>query len=125
MSKSAKRVEGRRAASTGQLWLRLPGLVRDALYETVIGAGLAFVDEVLEAERVALYGELYAHLVDREASRAGHDNEAATQFKQRSGHHPQVGPTDFSHIGGHFSAALGGICGALAPGRHARSPLAT
>ena len=42
------------------------------LYETVIGAGLACVDEVLEAERVALCGERYAHLVDPEASRAGH-----------------------------------------------------
>ena len=72
MSKSAKSTEGRKAASTGQLWLRLPGLVREALYETVIGAGLACVDEVLEAERVALCGERYAHLVDREASRAGH-----------------------------------------------------
>jgi len=38
------------------------------LYETVIGASLACVDEVLEAERVALCGEPYAHLVDREAS---------------------------------------------------------
>jgi hypothetical protein len=72
MSKSAKSIEGRTAASTGQLWLRLPGLVREALYETVIGAGLACVDEVLETERVALCGERYAHLVDREASRAGH-----------------------------------------------------
>src|SRR5271166_3088087 len=72
MRKSAKSTEGRKAASTGQLWLRLPGLVREALYETVIGAGLACVDEVLEAERVALCGERYAHLVDREASRAGH-----------------------------------------------------
>jgi transposase-like protein len=72
MSKSAKSIEGRKAASTGQLWLRLPGLVREALYETVIGAGLACVDEVLESERVALCGERYAHMVDREASRAGH-----------------------------------------------------
>lgn len=72
MSKSAKRIEGRQAASTGQRWLRLPGLVRAALYEAVIGAGLACVDEVLETERVALCGERYAHLVDREASRAGH-----------------------------------------------------
>ena len=39
MSKSAKSKEGRKAASAGQLWLRLPGLVREALYETVIGAG--------------------------------------------------------------------------------------
>ena len=72
MSKSAKSTEGREAASTGQLWLRLPGLVREVLYETVIGAGLACVDEVLEAERAALCGARYAHLVDREASRAGH-----------------------------------------------------
>ena len=71
MSKSAKSIERRKVASTGQLWLRLPGLVREALYETVIGAGLACVDEVLETERVALCGERYAHLVDREASRAG------------------------------------------------------
>jgi hypothetical protein len=40
MSKSAESTEGRKAASSGQLWLRLPGLVREALYETVIGAGL-------------------------------------------------------------------------------------
>src|ERR1039458_8324610 len=72
MNKSAKSTDGRKAAGAGQLWLRLPGLVREALYETVIGAGLACVDEVLEAERVALCGERYAHLVDREASRAGH-----------------------------------------------------
>ena len=72
MSKSAKRTEGRKAASAGQLWLRLPGLVREALYETVIGAGLACVDEVLEAERVALCGERYEHLADRQALRAGH-----------------------------------------------------
>ena len=72
ISKSAESTEGRKAASSGQLWLRLPGLVREALYETVIGAGLACVDEVLETERVALCGERYAHLVDREASRAGH-----------------------------------------------------
>ncbi len=43
MSKSAESTEGRNAASMGQLWLRLPGLVREALYETVIEAGLACV----------------------------------------------------------------------------------
>jgi len=52
MSNSAKSMEGGKAASTGQLWLRLPGLVEEALYETVIEA----VDEVFEAERVALCG---------------------------------------------------------------------
>src|SRR6204780_2109106 len=72
MSKRAKSIEGRKAGSTGQLWLRLPGLVREALYDTVIGAGLACVDEVLEMERVALCGERYEHLADRQALRAGH-----------------------------------------------------
>jgi transposase-like protein len=42
------------------------------LYETVIGAGLACVDEVLEAERVALCGARYEHLAERQAQRAGH-----------------------------------------------------
>ena len=72
MSKSAKSEGRRKAADRGQLWLRLPGLVREALYETVIGAGLACVDEVLEAERVALCGARYEHLADRQALRAGH-----------------------------------------------------
>src|ERR1019366_7674872 len=72
MNESGKRKEGRKAAGAGQLWLRLPGLVREALYDTVIGAGLACVDEVLETERGALCGERYAHLADRQALRAGH-----------------------------------------------------
>jgi len=47
----------RKAAGKGQLWLHLPGLVREALYETVIAAGLACVDEVLEAEPIRLCGK--------------------------------------------------------------------
>src|SRR6202049_5353477 len=72
MSKSAKSEDRKKAGDEGQLWLRLPGLVREALYDTVIGAGLACVDEVLEAERVVLCGERYEHLADRQALRAGH-----------------------------------------------------
>src|SRR5258708_19583020 len=72
MSKSAKSEGRKKAADKRQLWLRLPGLVREALYETVIGAGLACVDEALEAERVALCGARYEHAVDRRALRAGH-----------------------------------------------------
>ena len=71
MKKSAKSKDGREAAR-GQLWLHLPGMVREALYDTVIGAGLACVDEVLETERVALCGERYEHLPDRQALRAGY-----------------------------------------------------
>ena len=72
MRKNAKRETLRKAAGQGQLWLRLPGLVREALYETVITAGLACVDEVLEAERSALCGARYQHLAERQALRAGH-----------------------------------------------------
>jgi hypothetical protein len=43
-----------------------------ALDDTVIRAGLACVDEALEAEHVALCGERYAHLSERQAVRAGH-----------------------------------------------------
>ena len=71
MNKDAKSKDGKKAAR-GQLWLHLPGMVREALYETVIGAGLACVDEVLEMERVALCGERYEHLAERQALRAGH-----------------------------------------------------
>src|SRR3984957_18459657 len=71
MKKSAKGKAGRKAAR-GQRWLQLSGMVREALYDTVIGAGLACVDEVLEMERVALCGERYEHLADRQALRAGH-----------------------------------------------------
>ena len=72
MSKNDKDKSGSKGANAGQLWLRLPGLVREALYDTVISAGLACVDEALEAERVALCGERYAHLAERQALRAGH-----------------------------------------------------
>jgi len=72
MRKSAKSDGGRKAWGAGQLWLRLPGLVGEALYETVIGVGLACVDEVLEAERAALCGARYVHRADRQALRAGH-----------------------------------------------------
>jgi hypothetical protein len=62
----------RKAARQGQLWLHLPGLVREALYKTVIAAGLACVDEVLEAERSRLCGARYQHRPERRALRAGH-----------------------------------------------------
>jgi len=51
MRKNGKSEPLGEAAGQGQLWLQLPRLVREALYETVIAAGLACVDEVLEAER--------------------------------------------------------------------------
>jgi hypothetical protein len=41
MSKTAKSSEGMKAARTGHLLATIIGAVREALYETVIGAGLA------------------------------------------------------------------------------------
>jgi transposase-like protein len=70
--KNGKREPLREGAGQRQLWMRLPGLVREALYETVIAAGLACVDEVLEVERSGLCGPRYQHLPGREALRVGH-----------------------------------------------------
>lgn len=58
----------------GQRQLRLPlrGLAREALWDTVIISGLAFVEETLEAERAVLCGPRYAHLTQRQAMRSGH-----------------------------------------------------
>src|ERR1700683_4905265 len=72
MNKGAQSKDGRKAAGAGPLWLHLPGVVREALFDRVIRTGLACVDEVLETERVALCGERYEHLVDRQALRARH-----------------------------------------------------
>ena len=72
MRKNGKSEPLRKAVEQGQLWLHLPGLVREALYETVVAAGLACVDEVLEAERSQLCGARYQHLAERQAMRAGH-----------------------------------------------------
>ena len=71
MRKNGKSEPLAKAARQGQLWLHLPGLVGEALYETVIAAGLACVDEVLEAERSRLCGARYQHQPEREALRAG------------------------------------------------------
>ena len=72
LGKRAKNASRGTAAGEGQQWLRLPGLVRAALDETVIGAGLAGVKEVLEAERVARCGARSAQLAAGQARRAGH-----------------------------------------------------
>jgi len=63
--KNGKSKPIREGAGPGQLWLQLPGLVREALYETVIAAGLACVDEVLEVERSGLCGARYQHVAER------------------------------------------------------------
>src|ERR1700674_401542 len=49
--------------------LPLRGLAREALWDTVVISGLAFVEEEMEAERAALCGPRYAHLAERQAQR--------------------------------------------------------
>ena len=52
--------------------LALRGLAREALWDTVMISGLAFVEDELEAERVALCGQRYEHQAERQALRSGH-----------------------------------------------------
>src|ERR1700730_10228027 len=63
---------GREQRAQGQLRLPLRGLAREALWDTVVISGLAFMEDELEAERTALCGPRYAHLIERQALRSGH-----------------------------------------------------
>jgi hypothetical protein len=71
MSKIGKG-RGREQSGQGQLRLPLRGLAREALWDTVVISGLAFVEEELEAERAVVCGPRSAHLVERQAIRSGH-----------------------------------------------------
>lgn len=51
--------------------LPLKEFARQALWDTVVLSGLAFVEEQLEAERTVLCGPRYAHQAQREAVRTG------------------------------------------------------
>jgi hypothetical protein len=50
--------------------LPLREFAREALWDTVVLSGLAFVEEELEAERTALCGPRYAHVAGRRSVRA-------------------------------------------------------
>jgi putative transposase len=54
-----------------QRYLPLKEFAREALWDTVVLSGLAYMEEVLEAERSAVCGERYARLSDRVAMRSG------------------------------------------------------
>lgn len=71
MNKNGKS-RGREQRAQGQLRLPLRGLAREALWDTVVISGLAFMEDELEAERTALCGPRYAHLIERQALRSGH-----------------------------------------------------
>ncbi len=71
MSKTG-RSRGREQTAPRQRYLPLKQFAREALWDTVVFSGLAFVEEELEAERTALCGPRYAHDPARAAIRAGH-----------------------------------------------------
>ena len=71
MDKNGKRT-GREQRAQEQLMLPLRGLAREALWDTVVFSGLAFVEDELEGERAVLCGPRYAHLAERQALRSGH-----------------------------------------------------
>src|SRR5271167_590527 len=67
-----------------QQFLPLREFAREALWDTVVLSGLAFVEEALEAERTALCGRRYAHVAAREAIRAGHVASSLTMGGRRA-----------------------------------------
>jgi hypothetical protein len=70
MKKSDRRTAGGQSSQM-QLQLPLRDLVREALFDTVIVAGVGLVREVLEEERTTLCGPRYRHDPRRQALRAG------------------------------------------------------
>jgi len=67
-----------------QRYLPLKDFAREALWDTVMVSGLAFVEEALEAERSALCGTRYAHDAERVAQRAGHVASSLTLGGRRA-----------------------------------------
>src|SRR5215469_15366004 len=65
-------------------YLPLKEFAREALWDTMVLSGLAFVEEELEAERTALCGPRYAHVTGREAIRAGHVSSSLTLGGRRA-----------------------------------------
>jgi putative transposase len=71
VDKNGKRT-GREQRAQEQLMLPLRGLAREALWDTVVFSGLAFVEDELEGERAVLCGPRYVHSAERQALRSGH-----------------------------------------------------
>jgi len=67
-----------------QRYLPLKEFAREALWDRVMVAGLAIVEEALEAERTALCGPRYAHDAERAAMRAGHVASSLTLGARRA-----------------------------------------
>jgi len=67
-----------------QRYLPVKEFAREALWDRVMVAGLAFVEEALEAERTALCDPRYAHDAERAAMRAGHVASSLTLGARRA-----------------------------------------
>ena len=78
------RSKGKEQTGAGQRYLPLSEFAREALLDTVMLSGLAFVEEALEAERSALCGPRYAHDAGRAAMRAGHVASSLTLGGRRA-----------------------------------------
>jgi transposase-like protein len=78
------RSTGKEQTGDRQRYLPLREFAREALWDTVMVSGLAFVEEALEAERSALCGARYAHDAERAAMRAGHVASSLTLGGRRA-----------------------------------------
>ena len=83
--KKTDRRTGQGQSAGEQLRLPLRALVRDALFDTVMVSGLAYVGEVLEEERGELCGLRYRHNGARQAVRAGSMASSLTLGGRRVG----------------------------------------
>lgn len=72
MRKSARKVENNQATTVlAQLVLPMAALIRGELRELVMSLGIQAIGAMLEQERTALCGPLYAHDAERTATRGG------------------------------------------------------
>jgi hypothetical protein len=78
------RSKGQGQTRQRQQYLPLREFAREALWDTVVLSGLAFVEEELEAERALLCGPRYTHVAGREAIRAGHVASSLTLGGRRA-----------------------------------------
>lgn len=78
------RSKGKEQTGARQRYLPLSEFAREALWDTVMLSGLAFVEEALEAERSGLCGPRYAHDAGRAALRAGHVASSLTLGGRRA-----------------------------------------
>src|SRR5262249_43277909 len=97
MKKSDRRAGREQRVQQQQFRLPLRELVREALFDTVVVAGLEYVGAVLEEERTELCGLRYQHDPERLALRAGSVTSSLTLGGRRVGvQRPRV-----RSLGGH------------------------